>query len=67
MQVTALACRSGDWWALEVPEIDGALTQAKRLDQIPEMVADAVSLLEDVPAEQVVVRVVMDRPWTRDG
>ena len=60
MQVTAIARRSGDWWAVEVPEVDGAFTQAKRLDQIPEMVADAVSLLEDVPVEQVVVTVVPD-------
>jgi hypothetical protein len=60
MQVTAIARRSGDWWAVEVPEVDGAFTQAKRLDQVPEMVADAVSLLEDVPAEQVQVTVVPD-------
>jgi hypothetical protein len=60
MQVTAIARGSGDWWAVEVPEVDGAFTQAKRLDQVPEMVADAVSLLEDVPAEQVQVTVVPD-------
>ena len=60
MQVTAIAHRSGDCWAVEVPEVDGAFTQAKRLDQIPAMVSDAVSLLEDVPAEQVEVTVVPD-------
>lgn len=48
MKVTAHATRSGDWWAVEVPEVDGLFTQAKRLDQIPAMVADAVALLEDV-------------------
>ena len=60
MHVTAIARRSGDWWAVEVPEVDGAFTQAKRLDQVPEMVADAVSLLGDVPADQVNVTVVPD-------
>ncbi|WP_332838878.1 type II toxin-antitoxin system HicB family antitoxin [Nocardia bovistercoris] len=60
MQVTAIARRSGDWWAVEVPEVDGAFTQAKRLEQIPAMVADAISLLEDIPAEQVEVTVVPD-------
>lgn len=60
MRVTAIARRSGEWWAVEVPDVDGAFTQAKRLDQIPAMVADAVSLLENVPAEQVEVTVVPD-------
>ena len=58
--MTAIARRTGNWWAVEVPEVDGAFTQPKRLDQIPAMVADAVSLLEDVPAEQVEVTVVPD-------
>lgn len=63
MEVTAKARRSGDWWAVEVPEVDGLFTQAKRLEQIPDMVADAVALLEDVPAESVHVRLdpVMDQ------
>ncbi|WP_460770822.1 hypothetical protein [Mariniluteicoccus flavus] len=43
---------------VDVPEVDGAITQAKRLDQVPAMVADAVSLLEDIPAAHVVVTVV---------
>ena len=32
MKVTAEATRSGGWWAVEVPEVDGAFTQACRLD-----------------------------------
>ncbi|WP_415395536.1 hypothetical protein ACMTN4_10105 [Rhodococcus globerulus] len=55
MKVTAKVTKSGDWWAVEVPEVDGAFTQARRLDQIPGMVADAVHLLTDVPAGDVEV------------
>lgn len=53
MKVTAIATRSGGWWAVEVPEVPGLLTQAKRLDQIPEMVADAAQFfdLDDVEVE----------------
>ena len=45
MDVTAKAIRSGDWWAIEVPEIPGLFTQAKRLDQVEEMVVDAAAML----------------------
>lgn len=50
MKVTAHAVRSGDWWSVDVPEVDGLFTQARRLDQIPAMVADAGELLTDIPA-----------------
>ena len=63
MKVTAKVTKSGDWWAVEVPEVDGAFTQARRLDQIPDMVADAVHLLTDVPAEDV--EVTLDINQTR--
>ncbi|OMQ14499.1 hypothetical protein A7K94_0216205 [Modestobacter sp. VKM Ac-2676] len=70
MNVTAMCERSGEWWAVRVPEVEGAFTQAKRLDQVPGMVADAVAMLADVPAESVDVRVeVVDvsmRPF-REG
>lgn len=57
MNVTAICQRSGGWWAVTVPEVAGAFTQARRLDQVPAMVADAVSLLTDVDASEVVVTV----------
>ncbi len=60
MKVTAKAVRDGGWWVVEVPEVDGAFTQARRLDQIPAMVADAVGLLEDIPAEDVEVELDVD-------
>ena len=60
MKVTANAVRDGGWWVVEVPEVDGAFTQARRLDQVPAMVADAVSLLEGIPAGQVEVDLEVD-------
>lgn len=62
MKVTAKATRTGDWWAVEVPEVPGAFTQAKRLEQVSAMVQDAVSMLEDVDAESVQVDVVPQLP-----
>ncbi len=55
MKVTAKATRSGDWWAIEVPEVPGVFTQAKRLDQVADMVADAVALMEDIEPADVEV------------
>jgi len=65
MKVTAHACRSGRWWAVEifdVPEVGALHTQARRLDQIPAMAADAVaSVLEIDPASvEVDVEVVAE-------
>lgn len=65
MNVTAVCERSGDWWAVTVPEVGGALTQAKRLDQVPAMVADAVELLTGTPSADVRVTVEAHVPGTR--
>jgi hypothetical protein len=52
MGYTAEARRSGEWWAVRVLEVPGAFTQAKRLDQVPEMAADAVaSLTGEAPGD----------------
>ena len=45
MNVNAIAVQSGDWWAIEVPEIPGLFTQVRRLDEAPRMVRDAAALL----------------------
>ena len=37
--------RSEGWWAISVEEIPGLFTQARRLDQVANMVRDAASLL----------------------
>jgi predicted RNase H-like HicB family nuclease len=44
-----VACqRSGDWWAVTVPEVPGVFTQARRLEQVRTMAREAVALMLDV-------------------
>lgn len=62
MKVTAHAVRSGAWWAVDVPEVPGVFTQARRLDQVSAMVADAVSLMAGIPSDDVEVEVAPDLP-----
>lgn len=62
MKVTAYATRSEGWWAIEVPQIDGLFTQARRLDQVPDMVRDAAELLDGVPPDTLEVEVIPDVP-----
>lgn len=66
MQVTARCTRTGRWWAVEVLEVDGAYTQARRLGQVPEMAADVVSLLTGAAASgiEVTVEPVIDESIT---
>ena len=69
-QVTATATRVGSWWAIEVPEVPGAFSQARRLSQVAAMAADAVATLT---GETVSVEVVHGCPcrsnarWRRSG
>lgn len=58
MDVTARATRSGKWWAVEVPEIKGLFTQARRLDGVAGMVRDAADLLGLEVGEIYVVPVI---------
>ena len=64
MKVTATARRTGSWWAIEVPEVPGAFTQAKRLDQVPEAAASAIADLLEIDKSEVEVEVepVLARP-----
>lgn len=66
MNVTAKAQRSGSWWAIEVPEIPGVFTQARRLDQVASIVREAVALLTDTEAADIVVTVVAIVPEMDD-
>jgi len=59
VRYTAIATRSGGWWAVEVPEVPGVFTQARRLAQIPAMAADAVEMLT---GERVEVDVIPSLP-----
>ena len=47
----ATARRSGDWWAIEVPGVQGVHSQAKRLDQVESMAREAIALMLDVPED----------------
>lgn len=46
INVTAVCTRSDGWWAVEVPEIPGLFTQARRLDQVEAQVRDAAEMLD---------------------
>lgn len=43
MDITAQVRRSGDWWAIEVPEVPGLFTQARRLEQVVDTVRGAAT------------------------
>lgn len=49
--------RSGDWWAVEVPEVPGVHTQARRLDQAEAMAREAIALMLDVPPDSFAVEI----------
>ena len=42
------AVRSGTWWAITVPELEGVFSQARRLDQVEARAREAISLMLDV-------------------
>ena len=44
---TARATREEGWWTVTVDEIPGLFTQARRLDQIPAQVRDALGLFPE--------------------
>ncbi len=54
---TAVCRRVGDWWAIDVPQVRGVHTQARRLDQVEAMARDAVALLRNVSADSFAITV----------
>lgn len=50
--------RSDGWWALEVPEVPGLFSQARRLDQAEGMARDALVTMLDLDPESFQVEVV---------
>jgi predicted RNase H-like HicB family nuclease len=52
-----LARRTGEWWALEVPDLPGVFSQAKRLDQADEAAREAIAVMLDVEPEEISVEV----------
>lgn len=57
MKITVVARRSGNWWAIRILEVDGAYTQARRLDEVPAMATDAVAMLSDIDPAEIEVTV----------
>lgn len=54
---TARCQRSGDWWAISVPELKGVNTEARRLEKAEAMVRDAIALFLDVPTDSFEVTI----------
>lgn len=79
MHVVAQVTRTPDhWWAITVPEIDGLLTQARTLADVPRQVIDAAALLglavddvtvieQDDAERRARVRAVMNQITERDA
>lgn len=49
--------RSGDWWAIRVPDLPGAFSQARRLAQVEDMARDLIAFALEVDVEDVSVTV----------
>ena len=47
------AIRSGNWWAITVPELPGVFSQSRRLDQVEPMAREAIALMMDVDTSQI--------------
>ncbi|MCP3820095.1 type II toxin-antitoxin system HicB family antitoxin [Streptomyces sp. A3M-1-3] len=52
-----IARRTGDWWALEVPDLPGVFSQAKRLEQADEAARESIAVMLDVEPDAVSVSV----------
>lgn len=59
---TAVCERSGDWWAIHVPEAPGAFSQVRRLADAEAMARDAIAMLEGVPEDSFDLTVVTALP-----
>ncbi len=43
--------RSGQWWAISVPQLRGVFSQSRRRGDVEAMARDAIALYLDVPAD----------------
>ncbi|MFK0003562.1 type II toxin-antitoxin system HicB family antitoxin [Paenarthrobacter sp. NPDC090522] len=67
MDITAQCHRGGKWWVIEVPEIDGLHTQARKLSEVKAMVLDAASALTGRPEGDFYVRIFRRGPKPPTG
>ncbi|MFE1230602.1 type II toxin-antitoxin system HicB family antitoxin [Streptomyces sp. NPDC058745] len=51
------ARRSGEWWALDVPDLPGVFSQSKRLEKAEDAAREAIALMLDVDPDTVQVTV----------
>jgi predicted RNase H-like HicB family nuclease len=58
----AVAERSGDWWAISVPELPGVFTQTKALARAKAMATEAIALMLDVDPNTVIVQIDVHLP-----
>lgn len=61
---TAFVRRIGKWWAIEVPEVPGALGQVRRLDQAEAAAREAIAFVAGIPESDVHVTVL---PFLNDS
>jgi predicted RNase H-like HicB family nuclease len=57
---TAHCVREDGWWIVTVPEIDGEFTHARRLDQVIDLVSDAIALWLEVEPDSFDVVIEAD-------
>jgi len=62
MTYTARARRSGAWWAIDVPELPGVYSQARRLDRVEAMARGAIALFLHVDPATLDIRVETNLP-----
>lgn len=56
------ARRTGDWWALDVPDVPGVHSQTKRLEQAEQEIREAIALMLDVEEDEFDVTIEPDLP-----
>ncbi len=64
---TVIARREGRLWSLEVPQVPGALSMVRRLDQAEEHIREAIGFVLDVPEDSFDVEVMPQLPegWVK--
>ncbi|WP_427015409.1 sigma factor-like helix-turn-helix DNA-binding protein [Pseudarthrobacter sp. P1] len=55
MRITAQAERDGKFWVVTVPEVKGAFTQARRLNEVEEMARSVVADLLEIDGSSIEV------------
>ncbi|MGQ0625550.1 MAG: type II toxin-antitoxin system HicB family antitoxin [Sporichthyaceae bacterium] len=59
--------RDGAWWGIEVPGVEGAFSQAKRIDQIEAMAREVIALLLDVAEDSFTLTLDIQLPEQWDA